>query len=81
MKQKNKHTSYLDVSEFVLKEHSPLFKPRPIEQPIEVIIFYCIVVNIASFSKLVCLRCATTILFIFLYFYYLDHSSNLLTFA
>lgn len=36
MKQKNPHASYLDVSELILKEHSPLFKPRPIDQPIEV---------------------------------------------
>lgn len=36
MKPKNHLTSYLDVSEFILKEHSPLFKPRPIDQPIEV---------------------------------------------
>lgn len=38
MKQKPHHSSYLDVSEFILKEHSPLFKPRPVAPPVEVYI-------------------------------------------
>lgn len=38
MKKNNHLASYLDVSEFVLKEHSPLFKPKAIFQHTEVCI-------------------------------------------
>lgn len=76
MKQKNTHASYLDVSEFVLKEHSPLFKPRPIDQPIEVSHLYCIVVITSRRVLGRAVSDASNYILYFLLFFYLAQSSR-----